>query len=91
MGVHLSYDKNPNDKERWKIVATFELRLLSLKSGSDVFEQFVNADFNHPANVTAWEEPSFISIDRLRSGSFIKQDTIRIRVHLKIESFQKFE
>ena len=37
----------------------------------------------------SWGWPRFISVDRLRTGSFIQNDTIKIQVHLTVKSFER--
>ena len=89
LGVYL-YPNNIIDKDTWSIVITYEFRLLSsnsdpvgdvVKIGKD--QQFKNSDSR---NGWGWK---FITVDELRSGSFIQEDTIKIRAHLSTKRFER--
>ena len=76
-----------SDLDRWSVVTTYEVRLLSSSSssgavGSDVIGTFKDCVFKKPNLVTGWGRNRFITLDKLRSGSFIQDDTIKFRVHL---------
>ena len=92
LGVYLSYNNIIDDEDRWSIVATFELRLLSSNSGpicGDVVRLAKDRVFKNPDEFAGWGWSWFITVDELRSGSFIQDDTIKILAHLSTESFER--
>ena len=81
-----------SDLDRWSVVTTYEVRLLSSSSdvvGSDVVESAKDHVFKKPDKFTGWGWPKFITLDKLRSGSYIKDDTIKLRVHLTSKNFER--
>ena len=87
LGVFLGC--NIIDKDRWSVRATYELRLLSSTPGCDVVEIDKDRIFKNHHPGTEWGWPMFITVDKLRSGSFIQGDTIKIRAHLSTKSFER--
>ena len=87
MGVYLCNDMSVEEC-RWSVVAAFELRLLSPGQVDDEIGTLRDQEFNH--EMTDWGWNDFITLDELRAGSFIENDTIKIRAHLKVKSFEKF-
>ena len=77
--------------DRWSVMATFELRLLS--SGSALFGDVVVRKKDHvfekPGEFIGYGWNKFISVDKLRAGSYIQNDTIRIRIHLSTRNFER--
>ena len=90
LGVYLNYNNIIDD--RWSVVATYELRLLSSNSGpvcGDVVKIGKDRTFKKPDSGIGWGWPMFITVDKLRSGSFIQDDTIKIRAHLSTKRFER--
>ena len=81
------------DGGRWRVVTTFEIRLLSSNSGAvcDVIRICKDQEFKNSSNSPkyGWGCPEFITVDQLRSGSFIQEDAIKLQVHLTINSFER--
>ena len=90
LGVYLSYNNIIDNDDRWSVVATFELRLLNESSNSgDVVKINKDRVFKKPEEFTGWGWRKFVTVAQLRSGSFIQDDTIKIRAHLSTESFER--
>ena len=87
MGVYLYNDMSVEGS--WSVVAAYELRLLSSNPGQvdDEVGSEEDEEFNHEENNWGW--PVFITLDELRAGSFIENDTIKIRAHLTVKSFER--
>ena len=85
------HHRSPIDHNYCSVVATFEIRLLSSDGAhNDVFGVGTNAVFtktNSNAAGLGWSR--FIAVDKLRAGSFIQNDTIKIRAQLSDISFEK--
>ena len=86
MAVYLN---RKNDLDRWSVVTTYEVRLLSSAAESDRKETIEDYVFKNPSKSTGYGWPEFIALDELRSGSFIKDDTIKFRVHLTTKNFER--
>ena len=79
------------DKDHWTATATVEIRLLSSSPlGGDVVRINKDCVFMKPNAFTSCGWNKFITIDKLRSGPFIQNDTIKIRAHLTVHSFERF-
>ena len=67
------------------IGVTFVLRLLGSNPslGDDEVRKISDYKFRFSGFGPRW--PMFITVDRLRAGSFIQDDTIKIRVYLSTE------
>lgn len=90
LSVFLHYNYIPN-KGRWSIEGTFELRLLSSDpAGGDLIRTMNDKVFKNPGPPTDHGWRTFITMDKLRSGSFIQDDKIKIRVHLTTNNFKIF-
>ena len=79
-----------SDLDRWSVVTTYEVRLLSSSSdvvGSDVVRSTKDDVFKNHEPSWGWKR--FITVDDLRSGSFIEDDTIKFRVHLTTKNFER--
>ena len=91
--VYLSNNNNIiDDEDRWSIVVTFELRLLSSNSGpvcGDVVRIDKDRVFKKSDEIAGWGWLRFITVDELRSGSFIQDDTIKIRAHMSTKRFER--
>lgn len=73
----------------WSVVATFEIRLLcSDPLGNSTFVVSRDLEFKNPDKFKAWGYSKFISVDKLRSGSFIQNDTVKIQVQISTKSFK---
>ena len=86
------YLQRTNDQDSCNIVADYELRLLSSTSGSvcsDVFYTSKGRTFESSKPFPGWGWTKFITVDKLRAGSFIQDDTIKIQVHLTTKSFER--
>ena len=88
MGVYLFNDMSVEEC-RWSVVAASELRLLSSSPGQidDEIGTLKDEEFNN--DVTSWGWENFITLYKLRAGSFIQNDTIKIRAHLTVKSFER--
>ena len=80
------------DRGHWRLVATFEIRLLSSNSGEvgDVIRTHKDKEFKNPKKYNGWGFCDFIKVDQLRSGSFIQNDTIKLQARLTINSLERF-
>ena len=80
------------DLDRWRVLATYEVRLLSSSSaaGSDSVMTAKDDVFKKPSEYTGYGRHKFITVDELRSGSFIQDDTIKFRVQLSTKNFERF-
>ena len=88
LGIYLSY--SIIDNHNWSLVVTYELRLLnSGPVGVDVVRINSDRQFKKPDSFTGWGFKKFITVDQLRAGSFIQNDTIKIRAHLSTKSFER--
>ena len=89
MAVYLYNDMSTDEEGSWNVVTAFELRLLSSNSGQvdDQVATAKNKEFS-PDQIS-WGWQNFITVDKLRAGSFIENDMIKIRAHLTVKSFEK--
>ena len=92
LDVYLHYNNIIDKEDRWSVVATYELRLLSSNSGlavgGDVVKIIKDWEFKCPHfSGLGWEQ--FISVDELRSGSFIQNDTIKLQIQLSTKNFKR--
>ena len=90
--VSLAYNRTV-EQVRWSAVITSEVRLLSSDSGAvchDVIKTSKNLEFMNPDEFDGRSWREFITIDKLRSGSFIQEDAIKLRAHLTIKSLETF-
>ena len=80
------------DRGHWRLVATFEIRLLSSSSSNssfDVIRTCKDHRFKNPNIYTGWGFYKFITTDNLRSGSFIQDDAIKLHARLTITSLER--
>lgn len=101
---YLAFHLQPNysiiDAYRWIILATFEVRLLGMNGlfggvlgglfapdavAMDMKQVFKNIDYP----VTTVDLPKVIPLDKLLTGSFIREDTIKCRVKLSTTRFER--
>ena len=89
LGVYLSY--NSAIDQNWSIVTAYELQLLSSDPSvcDDVVRIEKNREFKWSYSASGWGWPKFITVDKLRAGSFIQNDTIKIKGHLSSKSFER--
>lgn len=88
LSVYLHY-QNIIEEDQWSVVGTFEVRLLGPING-DFVKTLKDKLFKKPDNFTSWGFRKFITMDNLRSSSFIQDDAIKIRVHLTTKNFERF-
>ena len=78
--LHLSFI----DSFTWSVATTYEIRLLNSNPGcGDVVKTEFHIFRSHN-DLRCYGWSNFITMNRLRTGSFIQDDTIKLRVHLKV-------
>ena len=89
LGLILHHSNNIID--RWSVMATIELRLLSVDSDlfGDVVVRKKDHVFEKPGEFIGYGWNKFISVDKLCTGSYIQNDTIQIRIHLSTKNFER--
>ena len=72
------------------VVAMYEVRLLSSGGvGSDLVKISDDIVFKNPDEFTGRGWRKFVSVKELRSGSFIQDDTIKLRVQLTTKNCKR--
>lgn len=88
IGVEL-FHNSIFDNRSWSALTSFEIRLLSVDPACDVVEKFEHKQFKKSDSSTGCGSSKFVSIEQLRSGSFIQDDSIQVRVHLTIQELER--
>lgn len=98
LAVYLYHKSITNDG--WSVRAAFEMRLLSCESGfletlsglplfrSDEI-RFCKEQAFTGSNAFGW--PTFITVKELRSGPFIRDDKIKLRLKLFVKGFKEIK
>ena len=76
--------------DRWSVVTTYKVRLLSSDEENDRVSTIEDHVFKIPSKSAGYGWRKFIAVDKLRSGSFIEDDTIKFRVHLSTKNLERF-
>ena len=91
LGVYL-YIYRQSSADSLSVVTDFEIRLLSSNPGPVGDLVLTGKDLAFANSNRGWEGwgwVRFITVEKLRAGSFIENDTIKLRVHLTTKSFER--
>lgn len=92
LSVYLFQNNVIDKKDTWAISTDYEIRLLNtipVPGGYDVVRFAKDKEFKKSEARSGWGFRDLISLEKLLSGSFIQNDTIRIRIRLATKNFRR--